>query len=86
MDLVLDKEIDQRHESAEEGTSQIFPVLDSLRIWGAEGQAPGGPRDGKDDIRDHQNVVPVVVIRRRDVRPASAGQCPNNARDRNRLG
>ncbi len=79
VDLVPDKKVDQRNESSEEGTSQVLPVLDSCCIWWAQDDASGRPRDRQDKVRDHQNVMPVVVVGRRDVCPAAACQGPHDA-------
>ena len=72
MDLVLDKKVNQRDQCAKEATGKVFPVLDRFRIRWAQGNAPGGPRNGKDEVRDHQYVMPVMVVGRGDVTPPSA--------------
>lgn len=81
MDLVLDEEVDQGHEGAEETSCQVFPVLDRLGVGRAKSNASGGPRDGEHEVRDHEDVVPVVVVGRGDVRPAAARQGADEARD-----
>ena len=86
MDLVLDEEVDQGHEGAEEPPRQVFPVLDGLGVGRAEGDASDGPRDGEDEVRDHEDVVPVMVVGRGDVCPAAARQGADEARDGDGLG
>lgn len=79
VDLVLDEEVHQRHEGTEEAAGQVFPVLDGLGVCGAQGNAPGSPGNREDDVGDHQNVVPVVVVGRSDVRPPATRQGTDDA-------
>lgn len=37
VDLVLDEEVDQRDEGAEECAGKVFPQLDGPRVWRAQG-------------------------------------------------
>lgn len=74
VDLVLDKEVNQWHERAEEAGSQVFPIFDRFRVRRAEGDAARRPGQSSNDVRDHQNIVPVVVVGRGDVGPSTAGQ------------
>jgi len=85
VDLVLDEEVYERNQRSEEAASEIFPVLDRGCVGRAQRKAAGSPRDGEHKIGDHQNIVPIVVVSRRDIGPSSAGQCTNNARDGDRL-
>lgn len=86
MNLVLDVKVDQGHESAEEAPGQVFPIFDGLGVRRAQGNATGCPRDGQDKVGNHQNVVPVVVISRRDICPPAACQGPDDAEERDRFG
>ncbi len=83
---MLDEEVDQGHEGAEETGGQVLPVLDGLRVGRAESDAAGGPGDGEYEVRDHEDVVPVVVVGRCDVCPAAACQCPDEAGAGDELG
>lgn len=83
MNLVLNEEVDQRYERAKEGTSKVLSKLDSLWIGRAQGETTGGPGDGCDEVRNHEDIVPVVVIRRRDVCPPSASEGPKEAEEGN---
>lgn len=77
--FVLDKVIDQRHQSTEEKTGHDLPVLHSAAVVRAESQATQRPRQSSNQIRDHENVVPVMVIRRCNVCPTATGESPENA-------
>ena len=71
---MLDKEVDQGNQSAKEATSNPLPVLDRLCVRRAKRNTSGGPWDRKDDVRDHENIVPVMVVGRGDVSPAAASK------------
>lgn len=62
VDLVLDKEVDQRNQSAKEASSNPLPVLDRLCVRRAKRNASGSPWDREDDVRDHEDIVPVMVV------------------------
>ena len=63
VDFVLDKEVDQRHQRPKEATRKNLPPSDSLWILRAQGQAPKGPWERCDKVGDHEDVVPVMVVR-----------------------
>ena len=86
MHLVLDEEVDQGHEGAEETSCQVFAILDSLGVGGAEGNAARRPGNREYEVRNHEDVVPVMVVGRRDVRPSAACQRPDEARNGDGLG
>lgn len=77
--FVLDKVINQRHQSTEEQTGHNLPVFHSTAVVRAEGQATQRPRQSSNQIRNHENVVPVMVIRRCNVCPTTTGKSPENA-------
>ena len=79
MDLVLDEEIDQRHQSSKEKARQPLAPLDCGGIRRAQSNAAGRPWQGANNVGYHENVVPIVIVRRCDVRPATAGQCSQEA-------
>jgi len=78
VDLVLNEEVDQWHQSAKEGARDVFPVFDGLGVGRAQRNTTGCPRNGEDDVGNHQNIVPVMVVGRSDVCPSSTGQGANN--------
>lgn len=86
MNLVLDEEVNQRHQSSEKQPSQNLPVLDGTLILRAESKAPNGPREREDQVRNHENVVPVVVVGAGDVDPATTQDRPEEAHERDELG
>lgn len=79
MDLVLDKKVDQRNDSTVEGTGHVFAILDCHMIGWAQGNAPKGPRNGGQQVGNHEEVVPVVIIRRSNVGPATASEGAKDA-------
>lgn len=86
MHLVLDKVVDQRDEGAKEETSKNLSVLNSPTVVWAQGQATDSPRQSRDQVRDHKDIVPVMVIRRRNICPSTAGKCPKQSNTGNKLG
>lgn len=77
--LVSDEEVDQRYKRRKEGSSKELPILDGGGVARAQGEAAKGPWQSGHQIRDHEDVVPVVVIGRCDVCPSSTGQCSEDA-------
>lgn len=72
---MLDKKVNERHEGTEEGAGEVFAVLDGGRVGRAEGNTASGPGQRRDNVGNHEDVVPVVIVGRGDVRPAATGQC-----------
>lgn len=84
MDFVLNEEVDKRHEGAEECACQNLPVPDCSRIWWAQCKTSEGPWYSCDQVGDHEDIVPVVIIGRGHVRPATTGKSseqPGNCDD-----
>jgi hypothetical protein len=86
VDLVLDEEVEHRHKGGEEGATKELAVVDGLGVVGAQGDAADGPGYGRDEVRDHEDVVPVVVIGRCDIGPASTGEGSEDANAQDELG
>jgi hypothetical protein len=86
VDLVLDEEVDQRHKGSEEGATEELAVVDGLGIVGAQGDAADGPGQSCDQVGNHEDVVPVMVVGRRDVGPPSAGEGSEDANTQDELG
>lgn len=85
MDLVLDEVVDQWHQGSKEKASHDLAILDGTAVVRAEGQATQSPRQGGHQIRDHENIVPVMVVGRSDIGPASARQGPEDTNAGNNL-
>ena len=83
MNLVLDKEIDQRHERAKEEPTKNFAVFDRNGVWRAQSETAPRPRYSCHKVRDHENIVPIVVIGRGHVCPSSASQGSEEASSSN---
>lgn len=62
MHFMLDKEIDQWHQCTEEQTSHNLPVLRRAAVI-AKGYAAQRPRQSRNQVRNHEDIVPVMVIR-----------------------
>lgn len=86
MHFVLDEKVDERDDSAEKGAGHVLAVLDGVGVVGAQGEAAKHPGDGGHKIRNHENVVPVVVVRRSDVGPAAAGESAEDTEKGDNLG
>lgn len=86
MDLVLDEKVDQRDQGSEKEASQQLAVLDGRLVWRRESEAAEGPGKGEDEVRDHKDVVPVVVVGRGDVNPAAAENGPDETDRSHKLG
>lgn len=86
MDLVLNEIVDQRNQSSKEQAGHDFAVLDGTAVGRAEREATQGPRQGGHQVRDHEDVMPVVVVGRCDIGPTAACQCPEDAHPGDQLG
>lgn len=76
MHFVLDEKVDQRNQSREKSSSEILSQLDGLRVWRTQCNATDGPRQSGNQIADHENIMPIVVIGRRNICPSSTRQSP----------
>lgn len=75
MHLMLYKEIHQRYQRSKEGAGKVLPIHYRPRVLPrTQRQAAGRPRYRRNEIADHEDVMPVVVIRARDIRPSSTSQ------------
>lgn len=86
VNLVLNEKVYQRNKGSEKGAGQVFPQLDRLRVWRAESQTSKCPWQCRNQIADHKDIMPVMVIRARNVCPASTSQCSKDAHSCNELG
>lgn len=78
MDFVLDEEVYHRHQRAEEQASKDLAVPNCPRVVGAQGKTAYCPWHCSNEVGDHENVVPAVIICRGDICPSST--C-NRAKD-----
>ena len=76
VNLVLYEKVDERNQCPEEGAGQNFPVLKSfcVSLW-TKCYAPQGPGQRSHQIRDHEDVMPAMVVRRRNVCPSTTREC-----------
>lgn len=74
MHLVLNKVVYQWHQSTEEKAGHDLAVLDGPAVVRAQRKTAKSPWQSSHEIRDHENVVPVMVIGRGDICPSTAGQ------------
>lgn len=79
MHLVLDEKVDQWDECAKERAREHLPVFDSRWVRWAERETSQCPWQSRDKIRNHEDIMPIVVIRRSDICPASTSECPEDA-------
>ena len=72
-----DEEEYQGDKGAEEGSRQDLAIFDSLHIrFGTQRNAAQGPWQSGHQVGYHEDVVPIVIIRRCDICPAPARQGP----------
>ena len=76
---MLNEKVNQWHKCTKKARCEDFSILDGLRIWGAEHQTAYGPGQSSYKIRDHEYVMPVVVIGRCNICPAAAGDGPKKS-------
>jgi len=72
MDFMLYEKVYERYKSAEEGTGQIFPIFDSFTVVWAQCYASQGPWQGRNYVRYHEYVMPVMIICRGNICPSTA--------------
>jgi len=77
--LVLDKEVYEGDDAAVKGARDVFPVLDRSGVGRAEGDAAESPGYGGQQVGDHEDVVPVMVVGGGDIGPAAAGEGSEDA-------
>jgi hypothetical protein len=73
--LVLNEIIDQGHEGAEEQASQDLPVLDGSGIRRTERQAAQCPGQSCNQVGNHEDIMPIMII-------CGSNVCPPTARYR----
>lgn len=75
VNLMLNEEVDERDQSAKEKTGKNFAVLNCLWIGWAKRKTPESPGQCCDEIADHKDIVPVMIICGSDIGPPSASKC-----------
>ena len=73
MYFMLDEEIYQGYKCAKEAGCQDLSVLNSSRVLRTERQTAQGPGQGGNEVGNHENVMPAMVVGRRNICPAAAG-------------
>lgn len=85
MHLVLNEIVDQWHKSTKEQTGHDLAVLQGTTVVRTESNATQGPRQRRHQVRDHEDVVPVMVIGRSHISPATTGEGPEDTHTGNQL-
>ena len=83
MHFVLDKIVNQWYQGTKEGPRQVFSVLDCPGIIWTQDDTTISPWYSRDEIRNHEDVVPLVIISRRNICPSTTCQCSKHAHERN---
>lgn len=83
--LVLDEKIDQGHQSTKEQTSYDLAVLRSAAVVTTKSHTTQCPWQSRYQVRNHEDVVPVMVIRRGDIGPPTTSKRPKHPNTRNDL-
>jgi hypothetical protein len=79
LDLVLEEPISQRDDIEKETSTEKLSILESFPVWRAQGEAAQCPGNGGHQVRNHENVMPEMVIGRCDVCPSSTSKCSKDA-------
>jgi hypothetical protein len=86
MHFVLDEVVNQRNQCSKEQTGHDLAVLNSATVIRAKRETTQGPRQGSHQVRDHKNVMPIMVVGRCHIGPTSTSQSPEDAHSGNQLG
>ena len=62
VNFVLNEEVEQRYDCCKESGGKYLPVLDRFGIRWAEFDTTDGPGYGCQKVRDHEDVMPTMVI------------------------
>lgn len=62
MHLVLNEEVNQRHQSRKEGASEELAELQGCWVSWAQSQGTDRPRQRCYQVGDHEDIVPVVIV------------------------
>jgi hypothetical protein len=86
VDLVLNEIVNQRNQCSKEQARHNLAVLDSTAVVGAERKAAKSPWQSSNQIRDHEDIMPVMVVGRCNVGPTSTSQSTEDTHAGNELG
>jgi hypothetical protein len=86
VNLVLDEKVDQRHKRGEKTSSKDLSIFERGGIVGAQGDTAYCPWQSCNKVRDHEDIVPVMVVGGGNICPSSAGQRSEDADTSNELG
>lgn len=71
---MLNEIVDQWNQGSEEKAGYDLAVLDGPTVIGAESKAAQRPRQSRDKVRDHEDIMPVMIISGGDIGPSTTGQ------------
>ena len=77
--FVLNEEVNEWQYGGIKCTRKVLAVLDGGRVARAQSNDTKCPGDGGEQIRDHENVMPIMVIGGCDVGPSTACQRAEDA-------
>jgi hypothetical protein len=86
VNLVLNKKVDQRHQSRKERAGKQLSVFERRRVRRTQGEAAQRPWKCRYEVRDHEDVVPVMVVGRGDICPSATRQRAEDANTSNKFG
>lgn len=81
---MLYEEVNERDEGYEEAACEIFPQGNGARVGRAQGDAANCPGERGNEVGDHEDVMPVVVVGRGDVGPSTTCQRSEEAHPGNK--
>ena len=62
MNLVLNEKVYERYQCAKEAPCKELSVFNSLWVVWTESEAPHRPRQRGDQVRYHEDIMPVMVV------------------------
>jgi poly(3-hydroxybutyrate) depolymerase len=79
VNFVLDEEVDEWRQSRKERAREQLSVSKGCGVARGQSQATQSPRQRRYQIRDHEDVVPIMVVGRGHICPSTTCQGPEDA-------
>lgn len=79
VNLVLDEEVHEWDQRRKESSTQVLSQFDGARVGRAQCKATKCPWQGRDQVADHEDIMPIVIIRACNICPSTACQCSKDS-------
>ena len=83
---MLDEKVNERYKSCEERATKDFSKIYGSWIRRAEGETANCPWDGGYQVRNHEDIVPVMIVCGCNIRPPSTSQGPEDTDTSDKFG